>query len=153
MGARRVSETDGVVTRPFYTTEEKSVPWFYLWISHWKKPCEKTSWLGRSCFWCGDDAHGASCKSKNNRLRWKVVKLVQPENYNKFLGELRNVSGLPLSLGPRCCDRLSCWLESEPNENLSARLQTYLGCECNGAANEYKTGTRVWPGSSPVCCP
>ena len=30
----------------------------------------------------------------------KVARLVQPENYNKFLGELWDVSGLPLSWGP-----------------------------------------------------
>ena len=42
-------------------------------------------------------------------------------------------------LRPQCCDRLSCWLEGDPGENLSTRLQAHW------SANEYKTATRVWP--------
>ena len=48
--------------------------------------------------------------------------------------------------------RLSCWLESEPCINLSAWLQTYLGCESVGTANEHKTATRIRPGSDQAYC-
>ena len=56
------------------------------------------------------------------------------------------------SHGSRCCDRLSCWLESELCENISARLQTYLGCESFGTANEHKTATRIRPSSDQAYC-
>ena len=55
-------------------------------------------------------------------------------------------------MGSRCCDRLSCWLESEPCKNLSARLQTCFGGESAGTANEHKTATRIRPGSDQACC-
>ena len=77
----------------------------------------------------------------------EVVKLVPPENYTKFLGEKRDVSGPPLSWGP---DAETDFLE--PCKNLSARLQTYLGCESVETGNEHKTATRIRPGSDQAYC-
>ena len=52
---------------------------------------------------------------------------------------------------PRCCDRLSCWLEVITVKNVSTRLKAHLDRE-SGSANEYKTATRVWAGSNQVYC-
>ena len=56
------------------------------------------------------------------------VKLVQPENNSKFLEELWDVSGLPLSWGP---------------DTLRAALQTHLGCASGRAANEDEIAARL----------
>ena len=82
----------------------------------------------------------------------EVVRLVQPENYNKFLGELWDVSGLHLSRGPDAVtDFLAGWKVSSL-KTLSTGLQTHLGCESNGTSNKHEIATRNWPGSDQAYC-
>ena len=100
-GAQRASGTD-VMTRPFYTTEEektlfRSVPLpmdFSL-----DGALRKKSWLADRAFGVVTTRLGLAVRVKTPDFE-EVVRLVQPENYNKFLGELWDVSGLPSSWRP-----------------------------------------------------
>ena len=100
--ALRASGTDGVMTRPFNTTEEEkthfqSVPLpldFSL-----EGALRKTSWLAERAFGVVTTRLGLSVRLITTDFE-EVVKLVQPENYTKFLGEMWDVSGLPLSWVP-----------------------------------------------------
>ena len=97
-GALCASGTDGVMSRPFYTKEEEntSAPCRYLWISHWKEPFEKRPGMQIVLFGVVTTRLGLAVRVKSTNFE-EVVKLVWPENYTKFLGELWDVSGLPLS--------------------------------------------------------
>ena len=98
-GALRTSGTDGVTTRPFFTTEEedtffRSVPLpldFSL-----VEALRKTSWLADRAFGVVTTRLGLALRVKTTDFE-EVVKLVQPENRTKFLGELSDVSRLQLS--------------------------------------------------------
>ena len=70
-GALRASGTDGVMTRPFYTTEEeKPLPLRAATSGLLTgRSLAKNVLACRSCFWCGDDTLGPCRKSKNHRLR------------------------------------------------------------------------------------
>ena len=110
-GALRASGTDGVMTRPFYTTEEdktnfRSAPQpmdFSL------EGALQTSWIAESGFGVVTIRLGLAVKGKTTDFE-EVVKLVQPESHTKFLGELWDVSGLPFSWGPDAVkDFLAGW--------------------------------------------
>ena len=102
--ALRASGTDGVMTRPFYTTEEekthfRSVPLpldFSL-----DGALRKTSWVAERAF-----------------------------------GVMTTRLGLTVRVRTTELHKVSCWFESEPCENIPARLQTYLGCEMFRTVNE-----------------
>ena len=141
------------MTRPFYTTEEEK--------SHFRsvpQPLDfslggalrKTPWIAERAFGVVTSRLGLAVRVKTDSE--EVVRLVQPENYTKFLGELSGRFWTATLMGSRCCDGLSCWMESELCENISARLQTYLGCESFGTANEHKTATRIRPSSDQAYC-
>ena len=59
----------------------------------------KTAWLAERAFGVVTTRLGLAVRVRTTDFE-EVVRLVQPENYTKFLGELRDVSGLPLSWGP-----------------------------------------------------
>ena len=66
--------------------------------------------------WLADRASGVVSTRLGHAVRViaadfeEVVKLVQPENYNEFVGELRDVSGLPLAWSPDAVtDFLAGW--------------------------------------------
>ena len=100
------------MTRPFYTTEEekphfRSVPLplnFSL-----EGALRKTSWLAERAFGVVTTRLGLAVRVKTTDFE-EVVKLVQPEKYTKFLGELWDVSGLPVSWSPDAVtDFLTGW--------------------------------------------
>ena len=69
----------------------------------------KTSWLADRAFGVVTTRLGLAVRVATPDLE-EVVRLVQPENYNKFLGELWDVSGLPPSWGPDAVtDFLAGW--------------------------------------------
>ena len=111
----------------------------------------KTSWLAERAFGVVTTRVGLAVRVKNNRLRSGCE--------TRAARKLHQVSGRNVGcfwtaalMVSRCCDRLSCWLESEPCKNLSTRPQTYSGCESVGTANEHKTATRIRPGSDQAYC-
>ena len=70
--ALRASGTDGVMTRPFYTTEEEKnqLPFSAFtsgFLTGWS--LAENVMARRMCFWCGDDTLGTRRSSNNNRLR------------------------------------------------------------------------------------
>ena len=69
--ALRASGTDGVMTRPFYTTEEETHFRFRAatsgFLAGWS--LAENGMARRTCLWCGDDTLGTRRTSKNNRLR------------------------------------------------------------------------------------
>ena len=73
----------------------------------------------------------------------KIVKLVQPENYSKILGELWDVTWITVLLGARCADRFSCWVKRDPSEISPPRIQAHLGGESGRAASEHKIAARL----------
>ena len=86
-----------------------SAPCRYIWISHWKEPFEKRPGLQIVLFGVVTTRLGLAARVKSTDFE-EVVKLVWPENYTKFLGELWDVSGLPLSWGPDAVtDFLAAW--------------------------------------------
>ena len=110
-GALRASRMDGVMTRPFYTTRGRRNPLplrstTSAFLSG--RSFAENVLACRTCIWCGDDTLGTCRKSKNNRLRRGCE--TRAEKYTKFLGELRDVSGLPVSRGPDAVtDLLTGW--------------------------------------------
>ena len=101
-GALRASGTDGVMTRPFCTTEEgktlfRSVP--ILLDFSMDGALRKTSWVAARAFGVVTTLLGLAVRVKTPDFE-EIASLVQPEKYNKFLGEMWDVSGLPLSWDP-----------------------------------------------------
>ena len=96
----------------------------------------------RKTAWLADRAFGVVTTRLGHAAKVTAADF-STENCNKFLGELWDVSGF---------DRLSCWSEGDPRENLSTRLQAHFDRESNGSDNEYKIAIRVWPGSNQACC-
>ena len=81
--ALRASGTDGVMTRPFYTTEEgktTSAPCRYLWIFSLDGSLWKTSWLADRAFGVVTRCLGLAVRVKKTDFE-EVVRLVQPETY------------------------------------------------------------------------
>ena len=110
--ALRASGMDGVMTRPFYTTEKEKTQFrpvplpldFTL-----EGALRKTSWLAERAFGVVTTRLGLAVRVRTADFE-EVMRLVQPENYTKFLGELWDVSGLPLSWGPEAVtDFLAGW--------------------------------------------
>ena len=99
----------------------------------------KTSWLAERALGVVTTRLGLAVRVKTTDFQ-EVVRLVQPENYTKFLGDFWDVSGLPLTRGPAAVTDFLCWLESEP------------GCESFGAADEHKTATRIRLTSDQAYC-
>ena len=82
--------------QPFlHDSREKlsSLQYRYLWnLIGWS--AEEACMVGRSCVWRSNNAHGTCRVSTYSRLR--EDREVQSENYSKFLGEMWDVSRLPL---------------------------------------------------------
>ena len=116
-GALRASGTGEVITRPFYTTEEEETLFLsvvFLLDFSLEGTLRKTSWLADRAFGVVTTRLGLAVRGKTTDFE-EVVKLVQPESYNKFLRELRGVSGLPFSRGPDAVtDFLAGWEEVIP---------------------------------------
>ena len=110
-GALRASGTDGVMTRPFYTREEEKTLFRSVLLPldfSLDGALRKTSWLADRVFGVVTARFGLAVRVKTPDFE-EVVRLVQPD-YNKFLGELWDVSGLPLSWGPAAVtDFLAGW--------------------------------------------
>ena len=105
-GALRASGTDGVMTRLFCTTEEGKNPlplraFTSGFLTGWS--LAENVLVGRSCFWCGDDTLGARGNCESRAARELQV-----------FGRLVGCVWTTALMGTRCCDRISCRLESEP---------------------------------------
>ena len=116
-GALRASGTGEVITRPFYTTEEEETLFrsvLFLLDFSLEGALRKTSWLADRAFGVVTTRLGLAVRGKTTDFE-EVVKLAQPESYNKSLRELRGVSGLPFSRGPDAVtDFLAGWEEVIP---------------------------------------
>ena len=107
--------------------------------------------VGGSCVWCGDDALGTSCESKSNGLRGSCETRAS-RKLQQIPGRVVGRVWVTVFTGPDAVtDFLAGW-EVITARTLSTRLQAHLDRESNGSANEHKTATRVWPGSSQAYC-
>ena len=145
--ALRASGMDGVMTRPFYTTEKEKTQFrpvplpldFTL-----EGALRKTSWLAERAFGVVTTRLGLAVRVRTADFE-EVMRLVQPENYTKFLGELWDVSGLPLSWGPEAVtDFLAGWKVSPVRTFRQGYRRTWV-VRALEHPDERKTATRIRP--------
>ena len=120
----------------------------------------KTAWLADRAYGVVTTRMGLAVRVLAADLE-ESIKLVQPDNYSKFLGELWDVSGLPLSCGPDAgTDFLAGWKVTPMNafhqgyrrtwvvvraaeQPVSTKLQHDFGLATVKRATIQKNSTRV----------